>query len=529
MPLRRIESHNREAGSVLLRLGCSPDKKDILNQLASRFGSFPFSIDDRSIDLEVIPLESRELVESALQGELGIVCPDSIVRVEQIEDNWRRQENPEHDIVEEITIFAVSPLVIAMHPDSARRLGYPDKEIGWRDLISEAQENPDFKWVHPHVQSSAGILIALAEFHAAADVPEELSESRLRDSDVRNYIRNLEQTVQRYGPSETETITYALGEGEGEWRVDAFVAQERLILSACSRMNESRRPVIIYPKEGSAWIDHPLVLLSQGAASSILKRAYEKLRDYLLSADAQSLLVQAGFHPAGAHIRNYFSKAQVSATLSKKLHTSMAQVLSVPTASMLKSISSSWYTVKRPAAVYLVVDVSGSMGGDKLQEAKRGLLAFVDQFQNPDDAIGLIAFDSRVQEVVPIGPLSVNLQNLRTAIASLGAGGQTALLDAISVGYDRLHRPCPGNPIRAIVAMTDGQENYSHQISQDSLVAKITQGNNHGFPVAVFCLAYGSDADLPSLERLSQIMGATTERGTLVNIRQTYERMSTFV
>lgn len=134
MPLRRHESNKREVGSVLLRLGCSPDKNDLLNQLASRFGSFPSCIDDQSIEVEVIPLEDRELVESALQGELGIICPDSIVRVEQIEDNWRQQEHLEQSIVEEITIFAVSPLVIAMHPDSARRLGYPNKDIGWRDL-----------------------------------------------------------------------------------------------------------------------------------------------------------------------------------------------------------------------------------------------------------------------------------------------------------------------------------------------------------------------------------------------------------
>jgi Ca-activated chloride channel family protein len=511
---------------IPLRLGYSPDKGDVFEQLAQKFNSLLLCINDQAIALEVVPLEDRELVNSALHGDIEVICPDSMVRIEQIEDNWRQQKPSQFGLIEELTIFAVSPLVIALHPASARRLGYPDKDIGWLDLMLESQENSNFRWVHPHVQSSAGILIALAEFQAAANMDGELIESQLRDAEIRSYVQRLEGKVQQYGPSEMATISYALN--EGKWRVDAFVAQERLVLSACKKMGESNRPIIIYPKEGTAWIDHPLALLSREGMTSIIKSAYKKLRDYLLSADAQSLFTNAGFHAAGPHIRSYFSAPSVSPKFLKELHAAAARTLSVPAAPMLKSVATGWYTVKRPAAVYLIVDVSESMEGPKLEEAKKGLLAFLDQFQNLDDAVGLIVFDNEVQNLVPIKPLHVNYTVLKDAINNLHAGGMTALLDAASLAYDLLNKPYHNQPIRAIVAMTDGLENAS-RTDYSALRIKIVNGNNRGHPVAIFGLAYGKNAHLQLLEDFSRITSATTETGTLTNIKRTYERMSTFI
>lgn len=108
MPLQDHEHRS----SVLLRIGCSPDKEGLLRELGGRFESFRFRVDDQSIDVEVVPIESQELVEAVLGGKLEIVCPDSIVQVEQIEDKWR-QKNEQRGIVEEIAKVRLTPTAFA--------------------------------------------------------------------------------------------------------------------------------------------------------------------------------------------------------------------------------------------------------------------------------------------------------------------------------------------------------------------------------------------------------------------------------
>ena len=57
-------------------------------------------------------------------------------------------------------------------------------------------------------------------------------------------------------------------------------------------------------------------------------------------------------------------------------------------------------TTRQPATVQVVLDRSGSMGGDRLEHAKRALLALVDRLE-PTDNFGVVAFDDEVLIVVP--------------------------------------------------------------------------------------------------------------------------------
>ena len=58
-----------------------------------------------------------------------------------------------------------------------------------------------------------------------------------------------------------------------------------------------------------------------------------------------------------------------------------------------------------PAAVQVVLDRSGSMDGERLDAAKRALIALIDRL-DPSDRFGIVAFDNEVQVVAPAGPLT---------------------------------------------------------------------------------------------------------------------------
>jgi len=87
--------------------------------------------------------------------------------------------------------------------------------------------------------------------------------------------------------------------------------------------------------------------------------------------------------------------------------------------------------VRQPATLQVVLDRSGSMGGERLEGALKALLALVDRL-DPKDNLGIVAFDDSVQIVVPAGPLT-DKAAVKAAIRAIEAGGSTDL----SAGYLR--------------------------------------------------------------------------------------------
>jgi Ca-activated chloride channel family protein len=144
-----------------------------------------------------------------------------------------------------------------------------------------------------------------------------------------------------------------------------------------------------------------------------------------------------------------------------------------------------------------------------------------------DERVGLITFSSGVSEEVPLADLATNRAALRAAIIGLSAGGDTALLDAVDLAFQKLQELRDGERINAIVVMTDGKENNS-RIRLGELTDGLRRGSDTGLPVVVFCVAYGSDADMETLDQISAATGGQTRRGSPETIQQLYKLLSTY-
>lgn len=111
---------------------------------------------------------------------------------------------------------------------------------------------------------------------------------------------------------------------------------------------------------------------------------------------------------------------------------------------------------RSPATLQVVLDRSGSMGGDRLDGAKSALLALVDQL-DPADNLGVIAFDDQVQVVVPAGPLTDKAAAKR-AIAAVDTGGSTDLSGGYLRGLQEARRVAgPGGA--TVLLISDGHAN----------------------------------------------------------------------
>jgi len=328
--------------------------------------------------------------------------------------------------------------------------------------------------------------------------------------------------VRYYGEGERVVIQQA--QEKGRAYLDAFVVQEQLVIQFNERSKD--KLVAIYPVEGAMWEDHPLVLLERPDTTAEQRLAYRSFRDFLLSHDVQMLVLANGYRPTDLSIPLDSPSSPIKAANGVD-PTQPKTTLQIPSPAVIQVVRDVWQYTKRKTNVYLVADVSGSMQGEKLEQAKEAFLTFLNLIKGEQERVGLIVFSSNVTEAVPLSELATNREILRSTIADLYAGGNTALLDAIDLAYESLQRRQDRERINAIVVMTDGKENNS-RIRLKDLTAKLQQGNQSGLPVVVFCVAYGNDADMDTLEKISTATGGQTRRGSPETIRELYKLLSTY-
>lgn len=140
----------------------------------------------------------------------------------------------------------------------------------------------------------------------------------------------------------------------------------------------------------------------------------------------------------------------------------------------------------------LIIDKSGSMGGQKIELAKEAARAAVDLLGDKDQ-IGVIAFDGSpywVSEIKPGTQKGIVLDR----ISSIEAGGGTALYPAMEQAFQALQST--NARLKHVIILTDGYSTPGDfdGITQDMAAARIT----------VSTVGIG-DADQALLERIAEI------------------------
>jgi len=154
-----------------------------------------------------------------------------------------------------------------------------------------------------------------------------------------------------------------------------------------------------------------------------------------------------------------------------------------------------------PIALAIVLDVSGSMGGRPIADAKQAITTLINGL-GPQDQAAFLTFDS----VVRVDrPLTSNKAALVAATNAAVAGGDTAIYDALSAAIGALD-PAPPKARKAIVLLTDGIDNSSHS-SPASVLARLA-----GATLPVNVVGLGTDLDRGALTAI----GAAAPGGRLL-------------
>jgi Ca-activated chloride channel family protein len=501
----------------------SPEKEETFTALVNAFNSQVASSSDSVLKIEAVRYEPDLMVEAALEGKLHVISPDSSVWLDTLDREWQARTGRESPLVGQTERYAVSPIVIAMWEDIARSMGYPDQALGWADLLSRAQSDPEFKWSHASTSSASGLLATLAQFYAGAGKTRGLTEADAQHQATLDYVAAVEKTVRYYGEGEWSVLQRVMEQGRSY--LDAFVCQEQLVVYYNTHASGDKL-VAIYPVEGTLWEDHPLALLEVDGLTTKQRSTFSRFAEFVKARERQMDILARGYRPTDLDI----SLTVPESPLTAENGVDPAQpktALQMPAPSVVEVVRDVWWYTKRHTNVYLVVDVSGSMQGTKLDNAKQALSIFMEQIKGDMERVGLVTFSTGVEEVVALDELERNRADLNQRIDRLEAGGDTALLDAVDLAYSRLQAVGDSERINAIVVMTDGRENNS-RATMGMLVKQIMDQNESGVPVIVFCIGYGSDADVKVLTSLAESSGGQYYAGDLDTIRRLYKILSSY-
>ena len=504
----------------------SPEKEPVFTTLVDNFNAQGLETPEgEPLTVRAVSLDPEAMMNAVLDGSASFqaMTPDSTVWLGQLDQAWSEQAGPDATAVGETVRYAISPVVIATWESVAQELGWPETAIGWQDLLRRAQSDPNFRWSHPSTSSASGLLATLAEFYAGAGKTRGLTIEDVTAQETLDYVATLEKTVRFYGEgNEPALIEQALLEGKAF--LDAFVVQEQMVVDYNQRRQGQEALVALYPVEGTLWEDHPLALLETGDLTSLQRQTFAEFRDYLLSPQAQQVVLQYGYRPAD--LATSLDSAESPLTAANGVDAAEPKTtLQVPNANVIKVVRDVWWYTKRHTNVYLVVDSSGSMEGQKLEQAQAALRSFLDQIRGDTERVGLIEFATDVYPRVDLGEMGSNRVALEMAVDGLVAGGDTALLDGVSMAYERLQDLGDSERINAIVVMTDGMENNS-RTSLRRLVSDLEQ--NYPVQVVVFCIAYGDDADMETLRRIAEPTDGQVREGDPETIQDLYKVLSTY-
>jgi Ca-activated chloride channel homolog len=305
-----------------------------------------------------------------------------------------------------------------------------------------------------------------------------------------------------------------------------------------NQRSPSSKLSVIQPAEGTLMLDHPLILLESAQLTPEQRRAFLDFGRFLTSADGQAIVAKHGYRPVDLG----FDMTK-SALTSEGLSTDQPRLMQMPASGILNYLRAAWASgLKRRANIILVADVSGSMDGEKLDATKEALVSFIKQVPSDEERVGLVAFSTDFEELVPLGRLGDNRQRLLSKIEGLTANGKTAFYYAVWRAHRILVDKNDTERINVVVAMTDGIENASPPFSQQHVagvgnVPRIIGSNNDIRPlldalkqsgpgILVFAVGYGDDADMDALASLVGPFGGRAYEADPTTIAKLYELIS---
>ena len=549
-------SFNDPGGCTIVELASSPEKIDLMNALATSFNGTKTKADGKCVYVRPNKVSSgvaaQALETTWDEGTLGhrpvLWSPAGSIWGKLVDFKLGQTGKPA--IVGNGQSFMLTPLTIAMPQPMAQALGYPNKPLGWSDILNLATNQSGWSaYGHPEWGafklgktnpgfSTSGLNELVAQADAAIGKTSGLSLEDLDNSTVESFAQAVESSVVHYGDT---TLTFLNNLYKADQRgtalsyVSAVAVEEKSvidynqgnpdgILSPGEQPRPPRVPLVaIYPKEGTLFSDSPMFVLDAPWVDQAQKDGAALFTQYLQRPENQQQVLQFHFRPANPAV----PIADPITTANGVDPNQPQTLLEVPAPEVVGKLLDKWSQQRKKAKVTLVLDVSGSMGdaadpkdeslGSKLDLAKQAVLDSLDQL-SADDEVAFDIFstglgdkgDQQLVQLLPYGRVGDEREQLRAKVEGLFPENGTPLYDVTQQTYQAALDAYDPTRINAVVLLTDGKNDDGNdsddQQQLQQLINSLRSGNEGqaSKPVRVFTIGYGKDADADVLRSIAE-------------------------
>jgi Ca-activated chloride channel family protein len=412
----------------------------------------------------------------------------------------------------------LSPVVVGVSESQARALGWDRPEaaakVTW-SVIAKAAQSGQLKYALSNpATSNQGFMALMGVVASAAQKSEALTAADVDRAAISGFIKGYKLVGDNSSYLSDKFI-----EQQGP-RVNAFINYESWLLSLNQSGQLREKLTLIYPHEGVATADYPLMLLNDAK-----REAYQKVVTYLKGDAAQTWLARTTLRrPVNAEV----AKAQAALFPQGSLLVELP--FSTDRALADGLINAYLNEFRTPIASTFVLDASGSMNqGGRRQQLVESL-----QYIAGEDAsltgriarltsrekVWMLPFSETVYPPVyfelpglkPGAGKGLTLQadagdkqkvlgQVRDFADSLQMTGGTALYDAVLQALVNMNAERQKNPgyQYSVVAFTDGENNKGRSLAEFKQAYASLPEDVRAIPVFMVLFGEANEAALKDL------------------------------
>jgi Ca-activated chloride channel family protein len=414
------------------------------------------------------------------------------------------------------TRVMLSPVVLGVKHSVAQALGWSNSQsVTWKD-ITTATTSGKFRFGMTNPSSSnTGFSALVGVATALSGTSGALTVADINATQLTGFFSGLRLTA---GSSGFLADSYTRDQS----RADGMINYESVLLSLNSSGRLSEPLDLVYPKDGIITADYPLILLDPGK-----RDLYDRLVSYLTSGDVQrQLMSQTARRPvtAGIPLDSRFA----SQVLIELPFPGSLDVVDTLIEQYLNHFT-------KPSHTVYVLDLSGSMQGDRLNQLKRAFHLLTDpasqgtqrfaRFRSREK-VSIITFNDHVLDqrdfTVQDATRASELKPISDYVDSLQAGGGTAIYDAMDRAFQAADRARGNEPdyFVSVVLMTDGENNAGED--SGTFLAHINQLAHRDIPA--FPILFG-EGDRQQLQGIADATGGKLFDSKQASLASTFQEI----
>lgn len=406
-----------------------------------------------------------------------------------------------------------SRIALGVKTAKLRQLGWDKRPPGWSEIAAAAAAGKLRYAMTSSSASNTGMSALFAVASASAGKTEDLAVEDVKAETIKAFLSGQKLTAGSSG-----WLADAFVKSPAE--LDAMVNYEAVILRANERLQAADKLSLVYPKDGMISADYPLFLLQE------TKRAdYTKLVAALKAVPFQRDAVAAAFlRPANPEVKPVAALPQDA--IAELAFPNRLEVIDA----VLGSYQAQW---RKPATSIFVLDISGSMRGERIEAMREALKILAGAKADSASAryaafqarerVVLVAFDDKVEPARWVrfdGDLSAARQELVQFADGLQARGGTAIFSALHAAEMLAAQELRDHPERfvSIVLLTDGENNGGAR--WDDFKAQY----DGRAPARIFPILFG-EANVKQMQQLAAFTGGREFDGRKARLAQVFREI----